>query len=168
MTARLLEKPLRAFRIGDPAGQHPIYSGKGSALVEGRWHEKGQDVIYASKNYSTSMLEKLVHFNGILPGNQHFIEILMPNGMPYEVATKDTVRGWDVPDSPSARTFGSRWFRERRSAILIVPSYVARVECNVLINPHHPASHSISVGLEQPVWWDVRLFPAAPASLRNA
>ena len=123
---------MRAYRIGDPHGRHPIYSGEGAALVEGRWHEKGQEVIYASAHYATAMLEKLAHYNGIMPPNQ--------------------------PDSPVARARGSAWLTEQRSAILIVPSYVAREELNVLINPHHPESAAIRVGREKPVRWDARLF----------
>ncbi len=42
---RGLDQPMRAFRIGDPNGAYPIYSGEGAAKVEGRWHERGQDVI---------------------------------------------------------------------------------------------------------------------------
>ena len=149
---------MRVIRIGDPEGEHPIYSGEGAALTEGRWHNRGQEVIYASANYSTAMLEKLVRYNGILPPNQHFVEIEIPVGTSYEQVTKDSLPGWDLPDSPPARSFGSKWLAERRSAILIVPSYVAREEQNVLINPHHPHAAKIRPQLEKPVWWDSRLF----------
>ena len=85
---------MRAYRIGDPAGRHKIYSGEGAALAEARWHEKGQEIIYCSEHYSTAMLEKLAHFNGILPPNQHFIEITIPNGVSYEVVITDMLPGW--------------------------------------------------------------------------
>lgn len=160
MAARTLAEPLRAFRIGDPEGRFPIYSGEGAALTEGRWHEKGQEVIYASLHYGTAMLEKLAHYNGLLPPNQHFVEIEVPAGTSYEVVTKDSLPGWDRPDGRAARTFGSAWLRDRRSAILIVPSYVSREESNLLINPHHPEAKSIRPGLERPVRWDARLFGA--------
>ena len=158
MPPRKLREPMRAYRIGDPHGRHPIYSGEGAALVEGRWHEKGQEVIYASAHYATAMLEKLAHYNGIMPPNQHFIEIEIPAGTSYEEVTKDILPGWDLPDSPVARARGSAWLTEQRSAILIVPCYVAREELNVLINPHHPESAAIRVGREKPVRWDARLF----------
>jgi hypothetical protein len=35
---------------------------------------------------------------------------------------------------------------------------VARMERNVLINPTHKDSALIKPGLEQPIWWDGRLF----------
>jgi len=48
--------------------------------------------------------------------------------------------------------------QERRSAVLIVPSYVARIEPNVVINPEHRDAGKFDVSLPEPVWWDRRLF----------
>jgi RES domain-containing protein len=147
---------MRVYRIGDPQGAYPIYSGEGAARTEGRWHEKGQEVIYTSRHYSTALLEKLAHFNGVLPANQHYIEIEIPKGVSYEIFTKDSVPGW--LELAKARAAGSKWYREQRSAILIVPSYVARIEENVIINCGHPDAARIRPGLEHPVAWDTRLF----------
>jgi len=153
---RTLAEPMRVYRIGDPRGAYPIYSGEGAARIEGRWHEKGQEVIYTSRHYSTALLEKLAHFNGVLPSNQHYIEIEIPRGVSYEIFTKDTVPGW--LETAKARAVGSKWFTEERSAILIVPSVVARIEENVIINCRHPHAQRIRPGLEHPVAWDQRLF----------
>jgi hypothetical protein len=37
----------------------------GSKLYPGRWNDNATPVIYASRRYSTAMLEKLDHANGI-------------------------------------------------------------------------------------------------------
>ena len=58
MAVRELAETLTVWRIGDPDGRFPIYSGEGAALCEGRWHRKGQDIIYTSEHYGTAMLEK--------------------------------------------------------------------------------------------------------------
>ena len=149
---------MQAYRIGDRKGAYAVYSGEGSRENEGRWHSRGQNVIYASKYYSTAVLEKLVR-TGEMPPNQYFVEIIILPGVSYEVVTKDSVPDWCNKDQVAARKFGSTWFRECRSAILIVPSVVARVDQNVLINPHHDDYSQIKAGLETPVWWDSRLFP---------
>jgi RES domain-containing protein len=57
-----------------------------------------------------------------------------------------------------SKAFGEKWCQEKRSAILLVPSVVARVDRNVLINPAHPEFSSLTVSLYQPVFWDRRLF----------
>ena len=158
MTLRTLSETMRAYRIGDPAGLFPVWSTEGAKRVSGRWHEAGADVIYVSENYSTAMLEKLVHWNGALPPNQHFIEVTIPRGTSYEVVTADTVPGWLKPSGEAARRFGRQWYVDNRSAILIVPSVVARMERNIVINCRHSNFEGLAVGLETPVWWDQRLF----------
>jgi RES domain-containing protein len=158
MAVRQLTEPFAVWRIGDPEGRFSIYSGEGAALSEGRWHRKGQDVIYTSEHYGTAMLEKLAHYNGILPPNQHFVTITIPAGVTYETVTKDSLPRWDDGDGATSREFGAAWFTEKRTAILIVPSFVSREECNVLINPNHASSVHIKPGRERPVRWDQRLF----------
>ena len=158
MTLRTLSETMRAYRIGDPAGLFPVWSTEGAKRVSGRWHEAGADVIYVSENYSTAMLEKLVHWNGALPPNQHFIEVTIPRGTSYEVVTADTVPGWFKPSGEAARRFGRQWYVDNRSAILIVPSVVARMERNIVINCRHSSFEGLAVGLETPVWWDQRLL----------
>ena len=162
MKPRVLPEAIRAYRIGDPDGQFPVWSTAGAKQVQGRWHAAGAGVIYASKSYSTALLEKLAQCNGLLPPNQHFVEATIPQGVSYEVVSPDSLPGWSSPSGASAREFGSQWHREGRSAILIVPSVVARLEQNVVINAAHPdfERSRIAVGLETPVWWDQRLFAA--------
>ena len=158
MNPRTLAAPLRAFRIGDPNGQFPVWSPEGAKRVSGRWHEAGAEVIYASKHYSTAMLEHLVNWNGALPPNQHFIEITIPQGTSYEVVTAQTLPGLFDSNQEASRSFGREWYVEARSAILMVPSVVARTEDNVVINSLHPDFRGLTLGLETPVWWDPRLF----------
>lgn len=150
---------MRAFRIGDPAGKYKIFSGEGAARSQGRWHRRRQEVIYCGQHYSTAMLEKLVHFNGILPSNQHFIEVTIPAATTYEVVTKDTLPNWDSASGREARTYGAKWIDECRTAVLVVPSVPAIEENCILINPQHPDFLRIEASLEKPVRWDDRLFP---------
>lgn len=158
MGPRELPEQIIVWRIGDPAGKYPIYSPEGARRTEGRWHAKGQEVIYTSEHYGTALLEKLVHYNGVLPPNQHFLKIQIPSGITYEVVTKDTLEGWDKPDGAESREFGSKWIDEDRSTLLFVPSVVSREENNVLINPNHEGASKFKVGKETPVRWDARLF----------
>lgn len=155
---RKLPDTLTAYRIGDPNGQYPVFSPEGAKRVQGRWHQTGDRVIYASLNYSTAMLEKLVHWNGALPPNQHYIAITIAAGLTYEVVTTDALPDWHTSDGEAARRFARQWYDEARSVILLVPSVVARMEQNVIINAEHAEFSAIKPGLETPVWWDQRLF----------
>ena len=159
---RKLATPMRIYRIGDPKGAYPIFSGKGAVMNAGRWHDVGQEIIYCAEHYSTAMLERLVHYSGALPKGQHFIEITIPAGTSYEEVLGDAIPGWYQRDSLSARTYGADWFAENRSAILIVPSVVARMEKNVLLNTQHADFAGIEYSREYPVTWDDRLFNRSP------
>ena len=135
-----------------------MWSPEGARRTSGRWHEAGDAVIYAAEHYSTALLEKLAHWNGILPPNQHFIEVTIPAETSYEVVTADILPDWFTTSGTAARRFGHQWYEENRSAILLVPSVVARVERNVVINSRHADFNRLTAGLETPVWWDRRLF----------
>lgn len=158
MTAQILDRGLTCFRIGDPAGTYPIFDATGSTIAPGRWNTAGSPMIYTSEHYSTALLEKLVHGSGRLPPNQHFITITIPRGLSYEMFSPASLPGWDVMLANVSKVFGEKWCVERRSVALIVPSVVARVDRNVLINPAHPEFRHITTGLHEPVFWDRRLF----------
>lgn len=151
---------MRVYRIGDADGEFPVWSPEGARRASGRWHERGAEVIYASRNYSTAMLETLVNWPSPVPSNQHFVEAVIPAGTSYEVVTADVLPGWERQNLAASQSFGRTWYLERRSVLLFVPSVVARPERNLVINTRHPEyeSLSIEVGLETPVWWDRRLF----------
>ena len=117
-------------------------------------------MIYASEHYSTAMLEKLVHGNGQLPPNQHFIKITIPNGAAYEMLNTAALPGWYAEAGAASKVHGEAWQQQKRSLILVVPSVVARIENNILINPEHPEFPRIEASLHQPIWWDKRLFTA--------
>ena len=158
MTHRTLADPMKTYRVGDPKGEFPVYSGLGARRLSARWHKKGQEVIYTSEHLSLAVLEKLVHYAGELPNGQHFVEITIPQGVSYEVAEPHSLSGWDRASHSVSQAFGAQWYAAKRSAILIVPSVVVRQERNVLINAEHPDTGRIKAGLETPLKWDRRLF----------
>jgi RES domain-containing protein len=119
-------------------------------------------MIYTSEHYSTAMLEKLVRGSGGLPPNQHYIEITIPNGITYEQLNEAQLPNWADAAASASKLFGEKWQQERRSLLLIVPSVVARVDNNFLINPDHSDFARLTHSLHKPVWWDARLFGSAP------
>jgi RES domain-containing protein len=158
VTAQILDRTLSCLRIGDPNGAYPIFDATGSTIAPGRWNAAGSPTIYTSEHYSTALLEKLVHGSGRLPPNQYYIEMTVPRGLTYEVFSPTALPGWDSMPATVSKDFGERWCFDKRSVILIVPSVVARLDSNVLINPAHPEFSAITASLHQPVYWNRRLF----------
>jgi RES domain-containing protein len=157
LSGTLLAGPLRAYRIADR--RHKIFDGQGASLFGGRWNSPGRRVIYASETYAGAMLEALVHANiGRLPKTQSWIEILIPKGIRIEEVHPADIPGWDAPDQRASRRYGDRWYDERRTVVLVVPSIVARPERNIAINQDHPEFKRIRGTVPRPVIWDQRLF----------
>lgn len=157
---------MRLFRIGD--GRHPIWDGTGAALVGGRWNSVGRPVIYASLSYSCALLEILAHANiGRVPTTHRFVIVEVPEAVSVErPVSGDLPEDWQADDSRSAAAFGDRWLSEGRSAILIVPSVVARLDSNALVNPLHPDAGRLQPSDPEPVIWDRRLFERRPLEPR--
>jgi RES domain-containing protein len=148
----------QAWRIAD--GRFDPFSPVGASLVGGRWNSPGLGVIYASRSYAGAMLECLAHAGiGRVPRTHVAVEIAIAEALAVERHDESSLpAGWDHADLRVARAFGDAWIRELRTAVLVVPSVVARREGNVLINPQHPDFSGIFAGALEPVVWDARLF----------
>ena len=148
----------QAWRIAD--GRFDVFSPVGASLLGGRWNSPGLGVIYASRTYAGAMLECLAHAGiGRVPRTHVVLEMSIPGAVAGEWRDELSLpAGWDHADLRVARAFGDAWIRERRSAVLVVPSVVARRECNVVLNPAHPNFRKIRPGPPEPVLWDARLF----------
>ena len=148
--------PLRAFRIADM--RHTIFDGVGAMLHGARWNSPGRRVIYAAETYAGALLEILVHASGSVSETQGYVEIEIPSGLSSEEVTPDDLPRWDAQSFEIAQAFGDKWYDERRTPVLIVPSVVTRVERNVLINQEHPEFPMIRASKAVRVRWDSRLW----------
>jgi RES domain-containing protein len=117
-------------------------------------------VIYASRSFAGAMLECLAHAGiGRVPRTHVAVEMTIAAAVAIERQDETSLpRGWDHADLRVARAFGDAWIRERRTAVLVVPSVVARREGNVVINPQHSDFTGIIAGTPETVVWDARLF----------
>lgn len=147
---------MRAYRIG--SGAHPVFDGTGASLYPGRWNAPRQRVVYCGASFAIAMLERLCYAAlGRLPAGDRYVEVDVPDDS-VEVFDEALHPGWDVPGSAVARGFASAWWRERRSAALLVPSAVTKIDRNLVLNQDHPDFARLRVGPEKPVPWDRRLF----------
>lgn len=143
---------LRAYRIG--SRRHPLFDGAGAAASDtARWNSRGRTVIYAAEHYATAVLEKLAQLNSVkLPASLVYIEIAVPGGVAVEHLEPRRVKGWDSEDRAASQAFGDRWYDERRSAVLVVPSLAAPgIEWNVVFNQQHPDFGRLAASTLRPV-----------------
>ena len=144
--------------MGD--GRHPIWDGTGAAMVGGRWNNPGRPAIYGSLSYACAMLEILVHANiGRIPATHAYVVAEIPDSLAIERHEAHSLpAGWDGDDASIARRFGDQSLQEARSAVLVVPSVMARLEWNAVINPLHADAKQFLLSPSQKVVWDQRLF----------
>jgi RES domain-containing protein len=147
----------RAYRIADR--RHEIFDGEGAERFGGSWSSPRHRVIYAAETYAGAMLEVLVNSNiGRVPKHHGWIEIGFDVSVSVEEVDVRKVPHWNASDQRASRRFGDRWYDEKRSAVLIVPSAVVRAERSVVINQQHPEFRKIRASQAKPVVWDERLF----------
>ena len=149
---------MHLYRIGDE--RHPLWDGTGAALIGGRWNSPGRSIIYASLSYGGAMLEILAHASiGRVPTTHCYVIADVPEDVSVERHDAATLpMDWDADNTVSTRRFGDAWLNEMRSAIMLVPSVVARLEWNALVNPAHPQATRITLSAAERVVWDKRLF----------
>lgn len=132
MTAQTLDRVIRCDRIGDPAGEPDDL--RQGALFDG---DAGKARPWQRQPAPQSAFHR-------------------------ETATPAHLPGWDHIGCAASKAHGEAWQRSKRSLPLFVPSVVAGLGANILINPEHPEFSGITHGLHQPVWWDARLFASVP------
>ena len=134
-------------------------------MVGGRWNSPGRPAIYGSLSYACAMLEILVHANiGRVPATHAYVVAEIPDSVSVQRHDASSLpSGWDGDDRSIARRFGDQWLQEARSTVLVVPSIVARLEWNAVINPLHADAKQFLLSPSQKVVWDQRLFARSGA-----
>ena len=114
----------------------------GGLYGPGRWHRKGNLVIYTSEHASLAAWEKIVHVASFqnLPNNLLLVKIEIPDGIVLQaVPQKVLVKGWDsFPFSSETVDYGTLFLRSKEHLALKVPSVIIPYEYNIILNPLHP------------------------------
>jgi RES domain-containing protein len=152
---------VRVWRI---CAEHHVLNGlhgTGGLYVSGRWHHRGQPVVYTSATPALAALEVLAHLDPALaPANLRLVEIAIPDQIQIETCNPSLLtEAWNVFPAPQTlQDFGSSWLSARRTAVMRVPSALLAVENNYLINPLHLDAASITMIRDIPFSFDLRLL----------
>jgi len=152
---------MRIWRITKARYLKSAFSGMGAEKVPGRWNHAGSKMVYAPSTLSLASLELFVHLEPLLiPDDLYSVSAVIPDRVAVEhvpLATLPT--DWQAyPGPTSLREIGTQWLHELRTYILIVPSAVNPEEHNVLLNPLHPDSSSITEIISKPFQFDPRMW----------
>lgn len=155
------------FRIS--SRRFPPFDGAGAAMNGARWNTPGRFILYCGENLSTCRLETLVHIepgDALPPRSHHYVEIDVPDAIWDKALVRTRLpKGWDHPTHLDvAQEIGDRWYDERRSLILKVPSVAAPGDRVVMINQFHPDFAHLRASAPKPLSWDERLLERYRAS----
>ncbi len=143
--------------------EYSVFDGAGGLYGPGRWHKKGNLVIYASEHASLAASEKLVHVAGFdnLPENLLLVKIEIPEGIEIlTVPPEVLVDGWDgFPYCNETLNYGTSFLRDKRNFALKVPSAIIPDEYNIILNPLHPNILTCKVVRSTPFVFDKRISP---------
>jgi RES domain-containing protein len=151
----------RVYRILRRAYAHKPFDGEGAYRFGGRWSSPGTRLAYAGEHLSLAMIEYFVHID---PEDPPKDLVLVTAEIPDRVSRvpysrKKLPAGWRrTPPPPELAQIGDEFARNRRTAILIVPSALAPAESNWLINPRHPEFAKIRVHLPERFQYDPRFL----------
>jgi RES domain-containing protein len=148
---------MRLWRISNYAD----LDGNGGLVSSGRWHSLGSRIVYLAENPASALLERLVHLEidpDDVPRFYQLIAVDIADDIAFDsIAEESLIGDWRSDDS-ATRIAGDRWLREKRTALLRVPSAVVPHTVNWLLNPVHPDAAKATIVHVVRALFDSRLF----------
>lgn len=151
---------MRVYRTFARKHEAVAFSGEGARLYGGRWNSVGVAVVYTATTLSLALLEMMVNASSPkIPPDMVYVPVDIPEKAHLEVLDVATLpRNWFASPAPSqCQRAGDAWVHEGRTVGLVVPSSVARIENNVLLNPAHASFARLIRGSAEPLAIDARL-----------
>ena len=150
---------IRAWRLSK-ARYAADLTGQGAAREGQRWNPPGQRAVYLGLTPEITVLEVLVHLNGVLNAPLVLCAYDVPDGPGLILEPDDTAlpEGWNaVPHGQASAVFGGEWLRAVDHLGLVLPSVVVPQARNLLLNPLHPAMAQVALVHQEPFQLDERL-----------
>jgi RES domain-containing protein len=150
---------MRAWRLSKARYAGDL-SGQGAARDGQRWNQPGQRAVYLGLTPEITVLEVLVHLNGVLSVPLVLSSYDVPDG-PDLITEADPAalpEGWDaIPHGQASAAFGGSWLRAGQQLGLVLPSVVVPQARNLLLNPLYPAMAQVVLVQQEPFQLDQRL-----------
>ncbi|MFN6134275.1 MAG: RES family NAD+ phosphorylase [Synechococcaceae cyanobacterium] len=152
---------MRVWKIcRKPYVDHAL-DGIAGMYTTGRWHTKGNPIVYTASSAALAALEVLVHVDPLMaPSDLRLLAIEIQDDLSTAVLEPTMLQGdWFIVPAPaSLQTLGVSWLTSGGSAVLSVPSAVITVERNFLLNPRHPEAQRIRIISDEAFTFDTRLL----------
>lgn len=159
---------MRLFRLSSTRHAGDV-SGVGGLYAGGRWHHRGNPILYTAQTRAGVVLEVLVHLPKTKPVTPFsIVEYEVPEDVSREqIESTDLPENWITrPAAMHTQNLGTAWLTKKSSLLLFVPTAIipqaGMEEWNVLINPAHEEMRRLNVKEIVDFSFDERLFPETP------
>jgi RES domain-containing protein len=116
--------------------------GIGGLRAGGRWHYRGQPVVYLAEHPALALLETLVHHEigslDALPDNYQLLRIEIDDRSAVAELTADAIPDDWRQNLDWTQSAGTEWLAAGEELLLKVPSAILPHAHNYLFNPAHP------------------------------
>ena len=134
----------------------PGLDGIGGTFADGRWHRRGDRIVYFGLTAAICVLERLAHKDAdLLPRNLRLGAFVFDPAPAVDVA--EPPGGW-AQDEAVTQGIGSDWVRSAKSCLLVIPSVIVPEESNAMLNASHPDAKLLKAVSERPFSFDPRLI----------
>jgi RES domain-containing protein len=150
---------IRAWRLSKARHAGDL-TGLGAARDGQRWNQPGQRAVYLGLTPEITVLEVLVHLNGVLSAPLMLCGYDVPDapGLIGEPDPAMLPAGWNsIPHGQASAGFGGDWLRAGEQLALVVPSVVVPQARNLMLNPLHVAMAQVTLAVQEPFRLDQRL-----------
>jgi RES domain-containing protein len=138
----------------------PGLDGIGGLFAEGRWHSRGERVVYFGSSAAIVVLERLAHTDpDLLPTDLQLGSFEFSRAVSeLKVEKLVTLPNEWARDENLTRQAGSLWRSKHATCLLVVPSAILPEEANFILNPLHPDAKHLRQVQERPFQFDPRLI----------
>ncbi len=137
--------------------------GIGGLYASGRWHSKGNPVVYCTLNPAAALLETLVHLeidSEDRPDRFQVIKIEGPETLSQTRIEADALPAKWADNIAITQAIGDRWLSEQRSLLLLVPSVLVPETWNIVVNSRHAEANLLKITTRYEHAFDSRFFRA--------
>ena len=149
-----------AWRIVRASREKTAFTGEGPWRYGGRWNSPGVRVVYVSEHQSTAAFEVFANrMPFILEETYKAFHLEWPDHLTEIFPVRKLPANWRVHPPPiETREIGDDWAKERRSAVLALPSAISPADTNFLLNPEHRDFKRIRIAPPLDYGFDPRLL----------
>ena len=152
---------MRVYRAFEAKHEATALTGEGARRFGGRWNSVGTPMVYTASTFALALLEIIVNASsGKIPSDMMYAPIEIPSDIVLDtLPVAKLPRNWHESPAPlGCQRAGDLWIRRGETVGLIVPSAVARIETNVLLNPSHGDFARLTIGNVEPMALDRRFL----------